>query len=171
MGFVFDDEFGFNDLQLWCQIEFFGINGQVFVLGLVMFYNGFVQEKLFSCEYMELVWVLQGGFDIDLVFGLRVVDYGWGLGYMFNQCGVNGFNLWIFGYGGFGGLFGFVDFEYWIGYVYVMNCFDVIKVNVDLCSVVLFNEVYVVFGVNCFQMVSYQVVRFDRLGIRKYCGF
>lgn len=47
-------------------------------------------------------------------------------------------------------MFGFVDFEYWIGYVYVMNCFDVIKVNVDLCSVVLFNEVYVVFGVNCF---------------------
>ncbi|MEQ0573975.1 serine hydrolase domain-containing protein [Mycobacterium tuberculosis] len=148
MGFAPDDELGSNDLQLWRQIEFPGTNGQVSALGLATFYNGLAQEKLLSREHMELVRVSQGGFDTDLVLGPRVADHGWGLGYMLNQRGVNGPNPRIFGHGGLGGSFGFVDLEHRIGYAYVMNRFDATKANADPRSVVLSNEVYAALGVN-----------------------
>lgn len=111
-------------------------------------YNGLAQEKLLSREHMELVRVSQGGFDTDLVLGPRVADHGWGLGYMLNQRGVNGPNPRIFGHGGLGGSFGFVDLEHRIGYAYVMNRFDATKANADPRSVVLSNEVYAALGVN-----------------------
>lgn len=148
MGFAPGDELGSNDLQLWRQIEFPGTNGQVSALGLATFYNGLAQEKLLSREHMELVRVSQGGFDTDLVLGPRVADHGWGLGYMLNQRGVNGPNPRIFGHGGLGGSFGFVDLEHRIGYAYVMNRFDATKANADPRSVVLSNEVYAALGVN-----------------------
>ena len=78
-----------------------------------------------------LVRVSQGGFEPDLVLGPRVADHGWGLGYMLNQRGVNGPNPRIFGHGGLGGSFGFVDLEHRIGYAYVMNRFDATKANAD----------------------------------------
>jgi CubicO group peptidase (beta-lactamase class C family) len=71
--------------------------------------------------------VSQGGFDTDLVLGPRVADHGWGMGYMLNQRGVNGHNPRIFGHGGLGGSFGFVDLEHRIGYAYVMNRYDATK--------------------------------------------
>ncbi len=147
MGFAPDDELGSNDLQLWRQLEFPGTNGQVSALGLATFYNALAQEKLLSREHMELVRVSQGGFETDLVLGPRVADHGWGLGYMLNQGGVNGPNPRIFGHGGLGGSFGFVDLEHGIGYAYVMNRFDATKANADPRSVALSNEVYAALGV------------------------
>jgi CubicO group peptidase (beta-lactamase class C family) len=147
MGFAPDDEVGSNDLQLWRQLEFPGTSGQVSALGLATFYNALAQEKLLSREHMELVRVSQGGFDTDLVLGPRVADHGWGLGYMLNQRGVNGPNRRIFGHGGLGGSFGFVDLEHRIGYAYVMNRFDATKANADPRSVALSNEVYAALGV------------------------
>ncbi|KAA1249296.1 beta-lactamase family protein [Mycobacterium simiae] len=147
MGFAPDDELGSNDLQLWRELEFPGTNGQVSALGLATFYNALAQEKLLSREHMDLVRVSQGGFDTDLVLGPRVADHGWGLGYMLNQRCVNGPNPRIFGHGGLGGSFGFVDLEYRIGYAYVMNRFDASKANADPRSVALSNEVYAALGV------------------------
>ncbi|SOJ56280.1 Esterase EstB [Mycobacterium simulans] len=148
MGFAPDDELGSNDLTLWRQLEFPGTNGQVSALGLATFYNALACEKVLSREHMDLVRVSQGGFDTDLVLGPRVADHGWGLGYMLNQRGINGPNRRIFGHGGLGGSFGFVDLEYRIGYAYVMNRFDPSKANADPRSVALSNEVYAVLGAN-----------------------
>jgi CubicO group peptidase (beta-lactamase class C family) len=147
MGFAPDDELGSNNLQLWRQLEFPGTNGQVSALGLATFYNALAQEKLLSHKHMDLVRVSQGGFETDLVLGPRVADHGWGLGYMLNQRGVNGPNRRIFGHGGLGGSFGFVDLEHRIGYAYVMNRFDATKANADPRSVALSNEVYRALGV------------------------
>ena len=81
---------------------------------------------------MDLIRVSQGGLETDLVLGKRVADHGWGLGYMLNQRCVNGPNPSIFGHGGLGGSFGFVDLENRIGYAYVMNHFDPTKANAAL---------------------------------------
>jgi CubicO group peptidase (beta-lactamase class C family) len=146
-SFIPDDELGSNDRTLWRQLELPDIGGHVSALGLATFYNALAQEKLLSREHMELVRVPQGGFDTDLVLGPRVADHGWGLGYMLNQRGINGPNRRIFGHGGLGGSFGFVDLEHRIGYGYVMNRFDATKANADPRSVALSNEVYAALGV------------------------
>lgn len=146
MGFAPDDELGSHNLELWRELEFPGTNAQVSALGLATFYNALAQEKLLSREHMDLVRLPQGGFDTDLVLGPRVADHGWGLGYMLNQRGTNGPNKGIFGHGGLGGSFGFVDLEHRIGYAYVMNRFDASKANADPRSVALSNEVYRALG-------------------------
>ncbi|GLE51285.1 serine hydrolase domain-containing protein [Mycobacterium montefiorense] len=148
MGFAPDDEVGSYDLELWRRLEFPGTNGQVSALGLATFYNALAQEKLLSREHMDLIRVSQGGFEPDLVLGPRVADHGWGLGYMLNQRHVNGPNPRIFGHGGLGGSFGFVDLEHRIGYAYVANRFDATKSNADPRSLALSNEVYAVLGVD-----------------------
>ncbi|CAM2819686.1 esterase [Mycobacterium intermedium] len=147
MGFAPDDELGSHDLELWRELEFPGTNGQVSALGLATFYNALAQERLLSREHMDRVRVCQGGYETDLVLGPRVADHGWGLGYMLNQRGINGPNTRIFGHGGLGGSFGFVDLEHRIGYGYVMNRFDASKANADPRSVALSNEVYRALGV------------------------
>jgi len=147
MGFLPDDEVGSNDLHLWRELEFPGTNGQVSALGLATFYNALAHEKLISREHMDRIRVSQGGLESDLVLGPRVADHGWGLGYMLNQRGVNGPNPRIFGHGGLGGSFGFVDLEHRIGYAYVMNRFDATKANADPRSVTLSNQVYATLGV------------------------
>lgn len=147
MGFAPDDEIATNDLTLWRQLEFPGTNGQVSALGTATFYNALAQEKLLSRAHMDRVRVCQGGLDTDLVLGPRVADHGWGLGYMLNQRCVNGPNPHIFGHGGLGGSFGFVDLEHRIGYAYVMNRFDETKANADPRSVALSNEIYRTLGV------------------------
>lgn len=147
MGFAPDDELGSHDLELWRRLEFPGTNGQVSALGLATFYNALAQEKLLSREHMDVVRVCQGGLDTDLVLGPRVADHGWGLGYMLNQRCVNGPNPRIFGHGGLGGSFGFVDLEHRIGYAYVANHFDATKANADPRSLAMSNAVYSALGV------------------------
>jgi len=147
MGFAPDDEVGSNDLELWREVEFPGTNGQVSALGLATFYNALAQEQLLSRKHMDLIRVSQGGFETDLVLGPRVADHGWGLGYMLNQRCVNGPNPKIFGHGGLGGSFGFVDLEHRIGYAYVMCRFDATKANADPRSVAMSNEIYAALGV------------------------
>ncbi|OBF82865.1 esterase [Mycobacterium sp. 852002-51163_SCH5372311] len=147
MGFLPDDDLDTENLQLWRRLEFPGTNGQVSALGLATFYNALAQEKLLSREHMELVRTPQGGFEPDLVLGPRVADHGWGLGYMLNQRCVNGPNPRMFGHGGLGGSFGFVDLEHRIGYAYVANRFDATKANADPRSVALSNQVYAALGV------------------------
>jgi CubicO group peptidase (beta-lactamase class C family) len=148
MGFVPDDEVSSYDLPLWRQLEFPGTNAQVSALGLATFYNALAQEKLLSREHMEVVRQCQGGSETDLVLGPRVADHGWGLGYMLNQRCVNGPNPRIFGHGGLGGSFGFVDLEHRIGYAYVANRFDATKANADPRSLALSNEIYAALGVS-----------------------
>lgn len=146
-GFIPTDEFGSEDRQRWRQLELPDLGGHVSALGMATFYNGLACEKLLSPEHMEQVRVSQGGFDTDLVLGPRVADHGWGLGYMLNQRGVNGPNPRIFGHGGMGGSFGFVDLEHRIGYSYVMNRFDATQANADPRSVALSSEIYAALGV------------------------
>jgi CubicO group peptidase (beta-lactamase class C family) len=146
-GFVPSDELGSNDRTLFRQLEFPDIGAHVSALGLATVYNGLAQEKLLSREHMELARMSQGGTDTDLVLGSRVAEHGWGLGYMLNQGCVNGPNPRIFGHGGLGGSFGFVDLEHRIGYAYVMNRFDTTKTNADPRSLALSNEVYAALGV------------------------
>ncbi|BBY04858.1 serine hydrolase domain-containing protein [Mycobacterium noviomagense] len=147
MGFAPDDELGSNDLMLWRELEFPANNAQVSALGMATFYNALAEEKLLTRRHMELVRVCQGGFETDLVLGPRVADHGWGLGYMLNQRCLNGPNPGIFGHGGLGGSFAFVDLEYRIGYAYVMNRYDATKANADPRSVALSDEVYTALGV------------------------
>ncbi|OBJ83012.1 serine hydrolase domain-containing protein [Mycobacterium asiaticum] len=147
MGFLADDDLDTENLQLWRQLEFPGTNAQVSALGMATFYNALAQEKLLSREHMDLVRICQGGFEPDLVLGPRVADHGWGLGYMLNQRCINGPNPLVFGHGGLGGSFAFVDLEHRIGYGYVSNRFDASKANADPRSVALSNEVYRALGV------------------------
>jgi CubicO group peptidase (beta-lactamase class C family) len=147
MGFAPDDEIATNDLTLWRRLEFPGTNAQVSALGMATFYNALVQEKLLSRPAMDRLRVLQGGTETDLVLGPRVAEHGWGLGYMLNAQGVNGPNRRIFGHGGLGGSFAFVDLEHRIGYGYVMNRFDHTQANADPRSVVLSDAVYSALGV------------------------
>ncbi|WP_144205781.1 serine hydrolase domain-containing protein [Mycobacterium tilburgii] len=148
MGWAPDDEVGSYDLDRWRALEFPGTNGQVSALGLATFYNALAQEKLLSRQHMDVIRECQGGLGTDLVLGPRVADHGWGLGYMLNQRCVNGPNPQIFGHGGLGGSFGFVDLEHRIGYAYVANRFDATKANADPRSLALSNEVYATLGVD-----------------------
>jgi CubicO group peptidase (beta-lactamase class C family) len=145
--FLPDDELGRVDIAGWRSAEFPGTNGHVSALGLATFYNALAEEKLLSRQVMEAARVCQGGFEPDLCLGPRVADHGWGIGYMLNQRRVNGPNPDIFGHGGAGGSFGFVDLEHRIGFCYVMNQFDATKANADPRSVALSNEVYAELGV------------------------
>ncbi|CDP88994.1 MULTISPECIES: serine hydrolase domain-containing protein [Mycolicibacterium] len=147
MDFVPDDELGVQALDAWRAAEFPSTNAHVSALGMATFYNALAQEKLLTREHMERCRVSQGGFDVDVVLGARVADHGWGLGYMLNQRGVAGPNTGIFGHGGSGGSFAFVDLEHRIGYAYVMNYFDATKCNADPRTVALSNEVYSALGV------------------------
>jgi CubicO group peptidase (beta-lactamase class C family) len=147
MGFVPDDEVGSNTIDLWRSAEFPATNCHVSAIGMATFYNALAQEKLLTRKHMEQVRVSQGGYDVDVVLGPRVADHGWGLGYMLNQRRVAGPNPHIFGHGGSGGSFAFVDLEHRIGYSYVMNFFDATKCHADPRSVALSNEVYAALGV------------------------
>jgi CubicO group peptidase (beta-lactamase class C family) len=146
-GFVPTDGLGSNDRTRWRQLDLPDIGGHVSALGMATFYNALAQEKLLSRKHMNRVRVSQGGLDTDLVLGPRVADHGWGLGYMLNQRRVNGPNPRIFGHGGLGGSFGFVDLEHRIGYAYVMNRYDATKANADPRSIALSNQVYAALGV------------------------
>lgn len=147
IGFIPDDELGSNDITAWRTAEYPATNAHVTAIGLATFYNALAQGKLLSYEHMQKCRISQGGFDTDLVLGPRVADHGWGLGFMLNQRGLNGPNRKIFGHGGSGGSFGFVDLEHRIGYAYVMNNFDATKCNADPRSVALSDEVYSALGV------------------------
>lgn len=147
MGFVPDDEVGSNSIDLWRSAEFPATNCHVSALGMATFYNALAQEKLLTRTHMERVRVPQGGYDVDVVLGPRVADHGWGLGYMLNQRRVAGPNPHIFGHGGSGGSFAFVDLEHRIGYSYVMNHFDATKCHADPRSVALSDQVYAALGV------------------------
>ncbi|MBO0864430.1 MAG: beta-lactamase family protein [Mycobacterium sp.] len=146
--FIPDDELSRIDLGLWRSAEFPGTNGHVSALGMATFYSALAEEKLLSRELMEKVRVCQGGFDTDVCLGPRVADHGWGVGYMLNQRGLAGPNQRIFGHGGSGGSFAFVDLEYRIGYSYVMNRFDATKAHADPRSLALSDEVYAALGVS-----------------------
>ena len=146
MGFVPDDELGSNSIDLWRSAEFPATNCHVSALGMATFYSALAQEKLLTRAHMEQVRMSQGGYDVDVVLGPRVADHGWGLGYMLNQRLVAGPNPHIFGHGGSGGSFAFVDLEHRIGYSYVMNYFDATKCHADPRSVALSDEVYAALG-------------------------
>lgn len=147
MNFLPDDELGARALDTWRVAEFPSTNAHVSALGMATFYNALACEKLLSREHMLRVRMPQGGFDTDLVLGQRVADHGWGLGYMLNQRAVAGPNTAIFGHGGSGGSYAFVDLEHRIGYAYVMNHFDATKCNADPRTVALSDEVYSALGV------------------------
>ena len=148
LGYLPDDDLGFHDVQRWRALEFPATNAHVSALGMASFYNALALEKLLSRRHMERVRVSQGGYQADLVLGPRVADHGWGLGYMLNQRCVAGPNPRIFGHGGLGGSFAFVDLEHRIGYAYVMNYYDATKANADPRSVALSDQVYAALGVN-----------------------
>ena len=147
MGFVPDDEVGSDAIDVWRSIEFPSTNAHVSARGMATFYNALAQEKLLSREHMERCRISQGGYEDDVVLGRRVADHGWGLGYMLNQRRVAGPNPKIFGHGGSGGSFAFVDLEHRIGYSYVMNQFDATKAHADPRSTALSDEVYGALGV------------------------
>jgi CubicO group peptidase (beta-lactamase class C family) len=142
MGFIPDDELGSQRLGRWRTAEFPATNAHVSALGMATFYNAMAQEKLLSRDLMKLCRESQGGMATDVVLGPRVADHGWGLGYMLNQRCVAGPNPAIFGHGGSGGSYAFVDLEHRIGYAYVMNKFDATKANADPRSVALSDQIY-----------------------------
>ncbi|MBS1696002.1 MAG: beta-lactamase family protein [Actinobacteria bacterium] len=145
--FVPDDEVAEGTPGRWRSAEFPATNAHVSALGMATFYNALAQEKLLTRGHLERCRASQGGSDTDLVLGPRVADHGWGLGYMLNQRGVAGPNAGIFGHGGSGGSYAFVDLEHRIGYAYVMNRFDATKCNADPRSRVLSDGVYSALGV------------------------
>jgi len=147
MGFISDDEVGSQSMNRWRSMEFPATNAHVSALGMATFYNAMAQGKVLSRDLMDLCRISQGGFDTDLVLGPRVADHGWGLGYMLNQRQVNGPNARIFGHGGSGGSFAFVDLENKIAYAYVMNFFDKTKANADPRSTALSDQIYAALGV------------------------
>jgi CubicO group peptidase (beta-lactamase class C family) len=142
MGFIPDDEVGSDTIDRWRSAEFPATNAHVSALGMATFYNAMAQEKLVSRELMNLCRTSQGGLATDVVLGPRVADHGWGLGYMLNQRCLAGPNPRIFGHGGSGGSYAFVDLEHRIGYAYVMNQFDATKASADPRSVALSDEIY-----------------------------
>ena len=148
MGFMPDVELGAEMMDVWRAAEFPSSNAHVSALGLATFYNALAQEKLLTRAHMERVRVPQSGFDTDVVLGPRVADHGWGLGYMLNQRAHAAPNPLIFGHGGSGGSYAFVDLEHRIGYSYVMNRLDATKCHADPRSVALTNEVYAALGVH-----------------------
>jgi CubicO group peptidase (beta-lactamase class C family) len=148
MGFIPDDELGSQTIGRWRTAEFPATNAHVSALGMATFYNAMAQEKLLSRELMNLCRESQGGMATDVVLGPRVADHGWGLGYMLNQRCVAGPNPRIFGHGGSGGSYAFVDLEHRIGYSYVMNKFDATKANADPRSVALSDQVYAALDVS-----------------------
>lgn len=145
--FIPDDEVAEGTPGRWRSAEFPATNAHVSALGMATFYNALAQEKLLTRGHLERCRASQGGSDTDLVLGPRVADHGWGLGYMLNQRGVAGPNAGIFGHGGSGGSYAFVDLEHRIGYAYVMNRFDATKCNADPRSRVLSDGVYSALGV------------------------
>jgi CubicO group peptidase (beta-lactamase class C family) len=147
MGFLSSDELSVHDLERWRELEFPGTNAQVSALGVATVYNALATERLLSRAQMDRARESQGGYESDLVLGPDVAEHGWGLGYMLNQRRVNGPNARIFGHGGFGGSFGFVDLEHRIGYGYVMNRFDHSKAHADPRSLALSEEIYAALGV------------------------
>jgi CubicO group peptidase (beta-lactamase class C family) len=147
MGFISDDEVGSQSMDRWRSMEFPATNAHVSALGMATFYNAMAQGKVLSRDLMDLCRTSQGGFDTDLVLGPRVADHGWGLGYMLNQRQVNGPNARMFGHGGSGGSFAFVDLENGIAYAYVMNFFDKTKANADPRSTALSDQIYAALGV------------------------
>ena len=142
MGFIPDDELGSESIDRWRAAEFPATNAHVSAVGMATFYHAMAQEKIVSRELMDLCRTSQGGLATDVVLGPRVADHGWGIGSMLNQRGVAGPNTGIFGHGGSGGSYAFVDLEHRIGYAYVMNRFDATKANADPRSVALSDEVY-----------------------------
>jgi CubicO group peptidase (beta-lactamase class C family) len=141
-GFIPDDEVGSQAIGTWRSAEFPATNAHVSALGMATFYNALAQEKLVSLELMDACRTSQGGQETDIVLGPRVADHGWGLGYMLNQRCVAGPNPRIFGHGGSGGSYAFVDLEHRIGYAYVMNRFDATKANADPRSIALSDAIY-----------------------------
>ena len=147
LGFVPTTRWARRTSACGARSSFPATNAHVSALGMSTFYNALAQEKLLTREHMERCRVSQGGREADVVLGPRVADHGWGLGYMLNQGGAAGPNKRIFGHGGSGGSYGFVDLEHRIGYSYVMNNFDATKANADPRSVVLSDEIYSALGV------------------------
>ena len=146
-SFIPDDELASQTIGRWRSAEFPATNAHVSAHGMATFYSALAQEKLLSTELMNLCRTSQGGLATDVVLGPRVADHGWGLGYMLNQRCVAGPNPRIFGHGGSGGSYAFVDLEHRIGYAYVMNHFDATKANADPRSVALSDEIYDALGV------------------------
>lgn len=147
VGFIPDDELGSQAIGRWRSAEFPGTNAHVSARGMARFYSAMAEEQLLSRELMDLCRTSQGGLATDVVLGPRVADHGWGLGYMLNQRCVAGPNPRIFGHGGSGGSYAFVDLEHRIGYAYVMNHFDATQANADPRSLALSDEIYSVLGV------------------------
>jgi CubicO group peptidase (beta-lactamase class C family) len=142
MGFIPDDEIRSQTIDRWRSAEFPATNAHVSALGMATFYHALAQEQLVSRELMDECRTSQGGLATDVVLGPRVADHGWGLGYMLNQRCLAGPNPRIFGHGGSGGSYAFVDLEHRIGYAYVMNQFDATKANADPRSVALSDGIY-----------------------------
>jgi CubicO group peptidase (beta-lactamase class C family) len=149
MGFIPDDEVGSQTIDRWRSAEFPATNAHVSALGMATFYHALAQEQLLSRELMDECRTSQGGMATDVVLGPRVADHGWGLGYMLNQRCMAGPNPRIFGHGGSGGSYAFVDLEHRIGYAYVMNQFDATKANADPRSVALSDGIYAALDVTC----------------------
>ena len=115
MGFIPDDEVGSADIRRWRAAEFPGTNAHVSALGMATFYNAMAQEKLLSRELMDLCRTSQGA-STPTSYGPAGRRSRLGAGLHANQCSVAGPNPRIFGHGGSGGSYAFVDLEHRIGY-------------------------------------------------------